>query len=725
MKFKFIKQQDQRDSGAVCVQMITKHYGRNYHIQSLRSLCKTTKYGISISGIEDGLVKLGLQPEKCTLDIKELKEIMLPIILNWRLSHYVVLYRVHRNKFYIADPARGKITFTEGQFQEVWYSRKEFGGICIKVAKSPTFEKLVIIEGALQNHWIKKLKSFTEYTPLLYQLVLGFLFGSFFQLITPFFTQSIVDQGINGQDINLVYIILIAQLVFFLSNTAVNFIRSWILLGISAKINMVLLTEFLYKMMKLPISFFATKTSGDLMQRMNDQQKIESFLTGTALNTLFSTFNLILFSIVLANYSISVFWIFVCSTLLYSLWISLFLKPKRLLNYLQFENAAINQNNIIELIDGIQDIKLTQSEKQKRWKWENLQVNLYKYKIKILKINQLQNAGSVFINQGKTILITFLSVRAVISGELTLGGMMAIQYIIGQVNNPVEQILNFMQSFQEAKISMERLNDIHNTEDEEERVGLEYDFPILQGDIIFSDVSFSYPVSGIRPALKNISLTIPYGKKTAIVGMSGSGKTTLLKLLLRFHQPDQGSINIGSKSLEAYSYQAWRRLCGTVLSDAYVFSDTIQNNITLGDPHPTKERVDRAINIANLGELIENLPSGLDTQVGPKGNTLSLGQKQRLLIARTVYRNPEYIFFDEATNALDSVNEEIINDNLRTYFQGKTIVTIAHRLNTVRDSDQIIVIDKSEVAESGTHDELIKHEGIYFNLVKNQLALGA
>lgn len=725
MKFKFIKQQDQRDSGPTCLRMIAKFYGNNYSIQEIRKLSKISRDGVLMLGLEEAALAMGFATQQVIIQQEELNQLTLPCILNWRLSHYVVLFKITKNKYYIADPTKGIIRFQKKDFHEIWYGRTEFAGVCLTMSLTPVFFQQRSSTNNSKRTWLKKLYYFSEYKHLLRQLLIGFLLGSLFQLITPFLTQAIVDQGINTQNIQLIYIILIAQLMLVLGNMSVNFIRSWILLSISTKINITLLTQFLYKLMNLPISFFETKTEGDLIQRMNDQQKIESFLTGTTINTFFSLFNLLIFGVVLAFYNSTIFYVFVLGTILYTSWIVFFLKPKRELNYLQFENAAMNQSSVIELINGIQDIKLNQSEELKRWDWERLQVALYKYKTKLLKINQLQSAGSVFINQVKSIVITFLSVRAVMAGELTLGGMMAIQYIIGQINNPVEQFLSFLQGFQDAKISLERLDEIHDLKDDlQKSEGSQTELPANKG-ITVTNLSFRYPVAGSPLALNNINLVIPQGKVTAIVGMSGSGKTTIIKLLLKFYEPEKGDIFIGDVNIDHIDYSFWRSKCGTVLPDAFIFSDTIANNIAMGDANPDENKLTMAIKTANLSDYIASLPSGMETRIGSRGNGVSLGQKQRLLIARAVYKNPDYLFFDEATNALDSLNEEIIMRNLKEFFYGKTVVVVAHRLSTVKDADQIIVMDSSRIAECGTHNQLVALQGIYFKLVKNQLAIGA
>ena len=724
MKFNFYKQQDNLDCGPTCLRMVTKHYGRNYPIQKLRALCFTNKGGTTLWNMADAAEKIGLRSLGVRVTIEQLKEVQLPCVLHWRQNHYVILYKIGNNVYHIADPAKGLVTLSEKEFTQNWFSHKElYDGISLLLGPTPVFYEQ---EEEKENtvKWSTILQYYYQYKQLFFQLIIGLGVGTLIQLVAPFFTQALVDTGINTHNLNFVYLILIAQLMFFLGSMSINFIRSWILLHVSIRINVSILTDFLVKLMKLPISYFESKTTGDVMQRMGDQQKIESFLTGTALNTLFSMVNLVVFTIVLIYYNTLIFAISLVSTTLYILWIVIFLKRRRDLNYRQFAIASSNQSAVVELVNGMQEIKLNNCEKQKRWNWENIQASLYKFKIKNLALSQAQQTGSAFINQGKNILITFISIKAVIDGNLTLGGMMAIQYIVGQVSNPIEQMIGFIQSYQDARISLERLNEIHELKDEEQP-NRSY-ITELPGNksILIKDITFRYPGADSRPVLENINLDIPEGKTTAIVGMSGSGKTTLLKLLLRFYAPETGKIKIGKIHLTSLSYNIWRSSCGTVMQDGFIFSDTIANNIAVGDDYPDFDKIHEALETANLNDFVSELPFGLYTRIGAGGHGISQGQKQRLLIARAVYKNPAYLFFDEATNALDANNERIIMDNLNRFTTGKTVVVVAHRLSTVKNADNIVVLDKGKIIEQGTHEELTALKGAYFNLVKNQLELG-
>lgn len=703
--------------------MIAKYHGRNFSIQRLRQLSQANRKGVSLLGISEAAEKIGFRSLGVKLSLDQLKEIELPCILHWRQTHFVVLYRIKNGKYYIGDPAKGLITYTQKDFEEHWLDKKRaHSGISLLLSLSPNFYDQEDEKSRLD--WLFVLRYFVTYRILIFQLILGLGIISLFQLIAPFLTQLIVDVGINTRNLSFIYIILIAQLMLFAGRISVDFLRSWILLHISTRVNISILTDFLIKLMKLPLSYFETKTTGDIMQRMNDQKRIEVFLTSTTLNTLFSFVNLVIFSIVLAYYHSGIFLIFTVSTCLYTVWILLFLKKRRELDYKQFNTSSGSQNSIVEIVYGIQEIKLNNYERQKRWNWERIQARLFKFKIRSLVLSQYQQTGSLLINQGKNIFITFLSAKAVIDGNMTLGAMMAVQYIVGQVNNPVEQLLSFVQSYQDAKISLERLSEIHQLQDEEpaDRDWIK-ELPVNKS-INVKNLTFRYPGAGNDPVLEDINLYIPEGKVTAIVGMSGSGKTTLLKLLLRFYEIEKGEIRVGAHKLNNISYKEWRQQCGMVLQDGYIFSDTISNNISMADENPDEQKFRHAVQVANIQEFIDDLPFGMDTVIGAGGKGISQGQKQRILIARAVYKKPEYLFFDEATNALDAKNEQIIMNNLREFFNGRTVVVVAHRLSTVSTADNIIVLDKGKIKEQGTHHDLTSLKGEYYNLVKNQLELG-
>ena len=558
----------------------------------------------------------------------------------------------------------------------------------------------------------------------LLQLMLGMLLGSLLQLIFPFLTQSVVDIGIGTQNPGFVTLILVAQLVLFAGRMSVDFLRSWILLHISTRINISLISDFLIKLMRLPIGFFDTKLIGDIMQRIGDHSRIENFLTGTSLNTLFSMFNLIVFGAVLAWYDLTILGFFLLGNSLYVAWILLFMRRRRELDYKRFAVAADNQSTLFQIITGMQEIKLNNCEHQKRWRWERIQASLFRVSIKGLALGQYQQLGSLFLSQTTNIFISFIAANAVIKGDITLGMMMAIIYIIGQISSPVDQLIGFIQSLQDAKISLERLGEIHNKEDEEpeelQRISILPD----KHDIHINNLTFRYEGPHSPAVLENIDLEISQGKVTAIVGTSGSGKTTLIKLLLGFYKAEKGDIKVGDVSLQNINGSFWRGQCGAVMQDGFIFSETIAENIAPGDDNIDREKLLHAVKVANIRDFIESLPLGYNTKIGQEGSGISEGQKQRMLISRAVYKNPEFIFFDEATNALDANNEKVIMENLDSFFRGKTVIVVAHRLSTVKNADQIVVLEKGKIVEKGTHKELAAKKGAYYELVKNQLELG-
>ena len=725
--FKLYQQHDQMDCGPTCLRMVAKHYGRKYTLETLRKKSGINREGVSLLGISEAAENIGFRTVGVKLTPEQLfKEASLPCIVYWNQQHFVVVYKVKGDKVYIADPAAGKVVYSKEEFLKNWLNHKadsQDNGIVLLLYTTPKFFE--------QSNEQKDSLDFTRlfeylkpYKNLLGQLALGLGVGSILQLIFPFLTQSIVDIGINTRDLNFIYIILIAQIMLFIGRTGVEFIRSWILLHMSTRINISILSDFLIKLMKLPMPYFDAKMTGDIMQRMEDHVRIQNFLTSQTLSTLFSFVNLLVFAVVLAYYNTLIFTVFLVSSILYIAWVLLFLKKRAELDHKRFGISSGDQSNVIQLIQGMQEIKLTNSEKQKRWEWERFQAKLFHYRVKNLSLNQFQQAGAFFINEGKNIGITFLAAVAVVNGQLTLGAMMAIQYIIGQLNSPIQQIIGFVQSTQDAHLSLERLNEIHKQEEEEpESKTFIYELPSKKS-IEISTLSFTYPGAGNEPVLKDITLSIPEGTTTAIVGMSGSGKTTLLKLLLKFYPLDSGDIRVGSINLDNLSHRAWRRSCGVVMQDGFIFSDNIARNIAVGEEQPDMEKLKHAVKVANIHEFIDSLPLGFNTKIGSEGNGISQGQRQRMLIARAVYKNPEYIFFDEATNSLDANNEKVIMENLKEFFQNRTVVVVAHRLSTVKNADNIVVLDKGQISEQGTHQELSNADGAYFELVRNQLELG-
>lgn len=807
--FPYFRQLDQMDCGPTCLRMIAKHFGRHYSAQTLREKSQIGRVGVSMLGIAEAAEAIGLRSVGVKISLDKLaKEAPLPCVLHWGQNHFVVLYAISGRKsvvdkqelseayggraspagefifegtilphselvtrepepvdrrtgagngqdgvrtktFFIADPARGLVSYSGEEFSSHWISSNLNGtgeGLALLLDPTPRFYDQDGEKGDAMR--LSRLIGYLwGYKKFIWQLFLGTLMGSVLSLVFPFLTQSIVDVGIGAQNLPFIYLALVGQLVLLVSTTAVDFLRSWILLHISTRLNLTILSEFLSKMMRLPLSFFDVKQFGDIMQRIGDHHRIESFLTGQTLSIFFSLFNLLVFGLLLAYYHLSVFLVAVVASVVYALWVLLFLGKRRKMDTQRFEISSRNQSQIVQLIQGMQDIKLSGAETTKRWEWERTQARLFKWSVKGLSLSQIQQGGALLINQSKNIVVTFLSAKAVVDGDLTLGGMMSIQYIMGQFNAPVEQMIGFLQAWQDAQISLERLNEVHGLTDEEPfNEPKRHDWR-ANASIKLTDLTYTYPGAGNDPVLNNVNLTIPGGKTTAIVGSSGSGKTTLLKLLLRFYEPQVGRISLGENfqpgisfsnllghdqervpnngeiDLKFISHRAWRQQCGVVMQDGFIFSDTIARNIAVVDEVIDQQRLYDAARIANIHNYIDSLPLGYHTKIGAEGNGISQGQKQRILIARAVYKNPQLLLFDEATNALDSSNEAVIIKNMEKFFENRTVVIVAHRLSTVRHANQIVVLEKGEIVEIGTHAELIQTKGRYFDLISNQLEL--
>lgn len=738
MKFPIYKQLDTMDCGPTCLRMVAKFYGKNYSLQSLRAKCHITREGVSMLGISDAAELIGFRTEGVKLTWEQLREeVPLPCIVHWKQRHFVVVYNIKKNRrsaskddywVYVADPAGGLLRYKKDEFLKCWHSTKEGDlkvGTALIIEPSPRFyqeddgsnKKSVIRLGYM-------LKYLRPYTKFILQFFLAMLTGSIISLIFPFLTQGVVDYGINNSDLNFILVVLMAQVALTLGQTANGLIQSWLSLHVTTRISISIISDFLAKLMRLPISFFDVKMVGDIMQRIGDNSRIQSFLTGTLLSIIFACFNFVVYGLIMTTYNLQILGIFLLGSLLYAAWVLIFLKKRKELDYKRFQQSSINQSSLVQLVNGMQEIKLNNCEKQKRWEWERIQAKLFKVSIKSMALGQTQQVGGLFIDQTKNVLISFIAAKSVIDGNMTLGMMMAMSYILGQLNGPVSQFIGFIQAAQDAKISAERLNEIHDMDDEEPEDSQKIRNIPERSSIILKNVTYQYEGPHSDKVIDDICLNIDADKVTAVVGASGSGKTTLLKLLLGFYKPVSGNILLNGISLDRYSDSCWRRSCGVVLQEGYIFSDTIENNIGVIDEIPEMDRVENAVKVANVESFVENLPLRYNTKIGADGHGLSSGERQRLFIARAVYKDPKYIFFDEATNSLDANNERVIMDNMKCFFKGRTVVVVAHRLSTVKNADVIIVLDNGKIVERGNHNELISQRGSYYNLIKDQLELG-
>lgn len=725
---KWVKQHDSMQCGVACLSMICRHYGKEYSLEYLDGFCHANVSGVSMLGIADGAACVGLQTMTAAAATHELGDIKLPCILHWNQEHFVVLYEISKNgkRYKVADPGKGLITYTKKEFESHWLSSMTDGepsGIVMQLTPTEEFYKHDYEKTEEKRSFRFLFGYLKQYRRYFTQIVLGLALGCVLQLLMPFLTQAIVDLGIKHKDISFIWLILIGELMIVIGRTATDFIRRWLLLHISMRINISLVSDFFIKLLKLPMSFFDTKLMGDLLQRIGDHTRVQNFLTGQVLNVVFTFLSFIIFGIVLFVYDSFIFGIFAIGSVCYGMWIISFLRKRKVLDYELFEQQARNQNKTYQLITSMQEIKLQDCEQRRRWEWEDTQADLFTVQMKSLKLQQTQEAGSIFINEVKNIIITVLAATAVINGQMTLGAMLAVQYIIGQLNSPVEQFMQFIYSLQDVKISLERINEIHEGKNEETKGNQTTEFK-SDKSICIENVDFKYDPHALRKTIEDVSFDIPEGKVTAIVGASGSGKTTLIKLMLGYYPVVSGSISIAGRNINEYNLKWWRRHCGVVMQDGVIFSESIARNIAVDDGGIDVERLEKAARIANIHDYVMGLPLKYNTLIGRDGVGLSQGQKQRILIARAVYKNPDFIFLDEATNALDAKNERAIVENLDEFYKGRTVVVVAHRLSTVKNADQIIVLDGGHVVETGNHSTLIEKKGTYYNLVKNQLELG-
>lgn len=725
MKNAFVRQKDAMQCGTACLAMMCRHYGYDIGIDEIERLCPSSRDGVSLLAISETATGLGLENATAKMSVDRLSEMPLPCILHWNQNHFVVLCKVSKNgkHFFVADPGVGHVRYSRSEFASRWAGNESGKGIAMLLQPTPDFFKNREKRRQKKRTLRFILGYMAKYKRHFTNILLGLAVGSVLQLIMPFLTQAIVDVGIKKQDIGIIWLILAGELMIVLGRTATDFIRRWLLLHISMRVNISLVSDFFIKLLRLPMSYFDRKLTGDLMQRIADHARVQTFLTTQVLGVSFSVLNFLIFGIVLAFYDAAIFWVFMAGSAVYGLWITFFLRRRKVLDYELFERQSENQNKTFQFLTSMQEIKLQDCERRRRWEWEDVQADLFAVQMKILKLGQSEEAGAIFINEVKNILITVMAAAAVINGEITLGAMLAVQYIIGQLNSPVEQLMAFVYSLQDVKISLERINEVHLGRDEEADTGKLTRFE-SEKSIKIKHLDFKYDPHALKHVLRDINLTIPQGKVTAIVGASGCGKSTLIKILLGYYPPGGGSVSVAGCDLSRYSLKWWRRQCGVVMQDGVIFSESIARNIAADDNEIDRTRLHEAARIANIHDYITGLPLQYDTKIGAEGNGLSQGQKQRILIARAVYRNPDFIFLDEATNALDAGNERCIVENLAEFYRGRTVVVVAHRLSTVRNADNIIVLEGGKVVESGTHASLTEARGAYYRLVKNQLELG-
>ena len=714
-------QMDSQDCGPASLKMVAKYYGRYFSLQYLRDKCGLTKEGVSLLNLSTGAEGIGLHTLaiKCTID-DVVNKVPFPAIIFWNENHFIVAYHADKKHVWVSDPMKGHVKYTHEKFRKGWYLKGGSDGVLLAVEPTADFKTSKVERAQERNSMMSMLRYFLPYKRNFTLIFIVMLIVTLLQGILPFISKAVIDVGINTSDVNFINMVLVGNICILVSVMIFNVVRDWVLMHITARVNIALISDYLIKLMKLPVTFFENKLLGDILQRAQDHERIRSFIMNNSLALIFSTFTFVLFSVILLVYNSIIFYIFLAGSILYVMWVLLFLKIRKKLDWQYFELISRNQSYWVETVSAIQDIKIYNYERARRWKWEEIQAGLYHVNKRVLTVTNMQNLGAQFIDSMKNMAIVFFCATAVINGNITFGVMISTQFILGMLNGPLVQFINFVVSAQYAKISFLRMNEIRQLDDEEELLSVGSTTILPEDkDITLENVMFQY-TQNAPLVLKNIYLKIPENKVTAIVGGSGSGKSTLLKLLVRLYKPSYGEIKMGGMNVMAINLRQWRNMCGVVMQDGKLFSDTIINNIVLDDEHIDRERLVNCCQTAQIKEEIDAMPKGFDTMIGENGRGLSGGQKQRLLIARALYRNPRFLFLDEATTSLDTINEKKIVDALSSAFENRTVVVIAHRLSTIRNADQIIVMDKGQVVEVGNHEYLMKHKKIYYRLVESQ-----
>lgn len=716
-------QMDSQDCGPASLKIIARHFGKFYSLQFLRDRCGITKEGVSLLDLSTGAESIGLRTlaVKCKID-DIITNIAFPAIIFWNNSHFIVVYNADKKYVWVSDPAKGRVKYTHREFREGWYQKDEKQGVLLAVEPTTDFRNSKAEDAQKKNSFSNILKYFLPYKKDFAFVFLIMLMVTLLQGLLPFISKAVIDVGVKTSDVNFINMVLIGNISILLSVTIFNVIRDWILMHITSRVNIALISDYLIKLMKLPVTFFENKLLGDILQRAQDHERVRSFIMNNSLSLIFSTFTFILFSVILLIYNAVIFYIFIAGSVLYVVWVLLFLSIRRKLDWEYFGLISRNQSYWVETVSAIQDIKIYNYEKHRRWKWEEIQARLYWVNKRVLTVTNTQNLGAQFIENIKNMAIVFFCAVAVINGKITFGVMISTQFIIGMLNGPLVQFINFIVSGQYARISFLRINEIRQLEDEDELLTIGTNTTILPEDktITLENVHFQYTANS-QPVLRNIFLTIPENKTTAFVGGSGSGKSTLLKLLIRLYKTSYGDIKIGGLNINLINLKQWRNMCGVVMQDGKTFNDTVLNNIVLDDEHIDYDKLREVCQIAQIETEINEMPKGFETIIGENGRGLSGGQKQRLLIARALYRNPKLLFLDEATNSLDVINERKITEALNGAFKNRTVIVVAHRLSTIRNADRIVVLDKGYIVEVGNHEALMEKKGYYFSLVSSQM----